>query len=121
MMAPDLTPTPIARLAAGSDLSGMIALPVLNFDTAPDATVTITADMPALGLRAGQDVTLRLSGKIDCDAIFAFQDGTFARLQTLFDGTYRVTGATGPMRIIARADLPPVLGWIVQHREGGRL
>ena len=121
MMAPDLTPATIARAKADADLSGMVALPILNFDTAPRVTITITANMPALGLRAGQGVTLHLSGTIDCDSVFAFHDGSFARLQSLFDGTYRVTGATGPTQIVARADLPPVLGWIVPHHEGGQL
>jgi hypothetical protein len=119
MMAPDLTPTPIVS----ADDADLVAVNVIDLDGAPQVAITITADQPAFGLRAGQEAILHLSktSKIDCDAVFALYDGSFARVQSLFNGTYRVTGATETMQIIARADLPPVLGWIVQRREGGQL
>lgn len=93
-----------------------IIIPFLDENPAHDILATIAADMPALQLVAGQNVTLRPVAKIDADAIFAFQDGSLARVQTLFNGTYRVTDSEGVLTIIKRADMIPVFARLIYDR-----
>jgi hypothetical protein len=99
-------------------MESLCHIPALGMETAAhDMGATIAADLPALHLQAGQHVTLRPVAAVDADAIFAFQDGTLARVQSCFDGTYQVTASTGASRIIARADLPPVTARLIRGHE----
>lgn len=93
-----------------------ITIPFLDENPAHDIPATMAADMPALQLKAGQNVTLRPVAAIDADAVFAFQDGSLARVQTLFNGTYRVTDSEGVLTIIKRADIIPVFARLIYGR-----
>lgn len=94
-----------------------ITIPFVDESPAHDILATIAADMPALQLKAGQNVTLRPVAKINADAVFAFQDGSLARVQTLFNGSYRVWDSEGVLTIIQRADMLPVFARVIYGPE----
>jgi len=99
-------------------MDNVVQIPAYGLESAAlDVAATIAADMPALQLKAGQHVTLRPVPAIDADAVFAFQDGSLARVQTLFNGTYRVTDSEGDLTIISRADMVPVFARLIYGPE----
>lgn len=100
-----------------ADRAGWVSIPFLNPESrAQDVAVELAADVPAFGLCAGQVVTVHPTGKIDCDAIFAFADGSLARLQTWGRGTYRKTDVAGAVQIVTPEALGKVMGRVLARR-----
>lgn len=93
-----------------------ITIPFLDENPAHDILATIAADMPGRQLKAGQNVTLRPVAAIDADAVFAFQDGSLARVQHWADKSFRVTDSEGVVTIIKRADMIPVFARLIYDR-----
>jgi len=79
-----------------------VFLAVLNpVNRARDVAAEIATDLPALGLAAGQAVTLRPMTAPDCDSLYVLADASFARLQFWADDTFRKVDAAGAVSIVS--------------------
>lgn len=66
-------------------------------------TLTVAADLPGLGLRAGDVLTVKPQGRWDCCCLYVLDTGDVVRLgMGPRAGYYRITRATGPSDEIAR-------------------
>lgn len=66
-------------------------------------TMTVAADLPGVGLCAGDVLTIKPQSRWDCCCLYVLDSGDVVRLgMGPRDGHYRMTGATGDSDEIAR-------------------
>ena len=66
--------------------------------------VTVNTDLPALALLAGDVLAVRSQDRWDCDALYQTVTGDVVKIQTLFDGTVRITAPDGAESILAMTE-----------------
>jgi hypothetical protein len=84
-------------------------------------TVQIVADRPALDLKAGDTLHVVAQTWIDCDCRYQARDGEIYIVQTMMDGTYRVTCRAGLSRAITAEQLHGrIVGRVARVQKGAR-
>lgn len=83
--------------------------------------VRINADMPVFDLRAGDTLHVVSQTWIDCDCRYQARDGAIYIIQSMMDGTYRVTNQAGFSKALTTEELSGrIVGRVTRVQKGAR-
>lgn len=92
-----------SRMVRGAEAPPRVSveIPLLNLQHGGARySLHVHADLPGLPVKAGMVLDIEVTDRVDCDAVFHLADGSLARMQSMFDGTYRVTRQDGTVQIV---------------------